>query len=171
MAKSYVICKYCNERFDRNSEPFVAVGARRYAHKSCAEKYEASIPQEEKDYYDLEEYIKKLFNIDTIGIRIKKQIKEFREEYKYTYSGIKKTLHWWYKIKQHNIDESNGALGIVPYVYKDALNYYYSIYMAQLINEDKTTYVNQIEEIEIAPPIPQPNSKKMFKLSEEEENE
>ena len=44
------------------------VGSRRYAHKKCAEKVEATIPQEEKDYTALEQYIKKLFKIDTVSM-------------------------------------------------------------------------------------------------------
>lgn len=93
-AKKVVKCKYCGVEFDRNAEPFVEVGGRRYAHKECAEKYEASIPQEEKDYKVLEEYIKKVLKITTLNVRIRKQIKEFRETYDYTYSGMYKTLYW-----------------------------------------------------------------------------
>ena len=90
----YVICKYCGIRFNRDLEPAIKVDGRRYAHKACAEKVEASIPQEEKDYMNLENYIKTLFKIDTLSIKIRKQIKEFHTEYKYSYSGILKTLYW-----------------------------------------------------------------------------
>ena len=77
MAKHMVICKYCNQKFDTNAEPFVIAGPRRYAHKSCAEKINATIPQEEKDYQALEQYIKLLFNEKTLSAKIKKQIKVF----------------------------------------------------------------------------------------------
>lgn len=90
----FVICRYCNCRFDRDIEPFAEVSARRYAHKSCADKVDATIPQEEKDYNNLEKYIKELFKIDRINAKTKKQIKDFREEYGYTYTGILKTLYW-----------------------------------------------------------------------------
>lgn len=94
MANHFVICKYCNQKFNRDIEPFVEVGARRYAHKSCAEQVDAAIPQDEKDYNNLEIYIKKLFNIKTINAKTKKQIRDFREEYGYSYSGMLKTLYW-----------------------------------------------------------------------------
>lgn len=94
MAKHMVICKYCGEKFDTNSEPFVTVGARRYAHKTCADKIEAAIPQEEKDYQNLEDYIKKLFNRDKVSVKIKNQIRNFKQEYNYSYTGILKTLYW-----------------------------------------------------------------------------
>ena len=48
MAAHFVICKYCGEKFNRDIEPFVDVGSRRYAHKACADKVNATIPQEEK---------------------------------------------------------------------------------------------------------------------------
>jgi hypothetical protein len=94
MAKKIAKCKFCGEQFDRNAEPFVEVGARRYAHKACAEKAQAGISQDELDYLKLEEYIKQLFNINTINAKMKKQIKDFRQEYGYTFSGMLKTLYW-----------------------------------------------------------------------------
>ena len=49
----FVTCKYCGIRFDRDLEPAIEVSSRRYAHKTCAEKVEATIPQDEKDYNSL----------------------------------------------------------------------------------------------------------------------
>ena len=46
----YVTCKYCGIRFDRDIESAIEVSYHRYAHKTCAEKIDATIPQEEKDY-------------------------------------------------------------------------------------------------------------------------
>ena len=63
MAAHFVTCKYCGIRFDRDKEPAIEVSPRRYAHKECAERVDAAIPQEEKDYNNLERYIKKLFNV------------------------------------------------------------------------------------------------------------
>ena len=78
----FVTCKYCGIRFDRDLEPAIEVSSRRYAHKTCAEKVEATIPQDEKDYNNLEKYIKGLFNIKTISAKTKKQIiKESTYEY------------------------------------------------------------------------------------------
>lgn len=90
----FVICKYCGCRFDRDKEAFVEVSARRYAHQECANKVDAAIPQEEKDYNNLEKYIKQLFKIDKINAKTKKQIRDFKQEYGYTYTGMLKTLYW-----------------------------------------------------------------------------
>ena len=163
----YVICKYCGVRFDKDIEPFVAINARRYAHKSCAEKVDASISQDEKDYNNLESYIKKLFKIDTVNVKTKKQIRDFREEYGYSYSGILKTLYWWYEIQGHTTELAKDGIGIVPYVYDDAERYYYTLYLAKIVNDNINEYKPKKEEIEIASPRVYTQPLKLFKLDEE----
>lgn len=160
----YVICKYCGIKFNRDVEPTVKIGERRYAHKACAEKVEAAIPQEEKDYMALEQYIKKLFKIDTVSMKIKKQIRDFKAEYGYSYTGILKTLYWWYEIKEHTLEQSNDGIGIVPYVYNDAEHYFYTLYLAQLVNNNINPHTNKIEEVEIASPRVRTNPIKLFDL-------
>lgn len=169
MAVKIVKCKYCGIQFDRNAEPFEEVGGRRYAHKVCAEKYQASIPQDEQDYKALEDYIKKIFNEKNVGARIKKQIKDFRQEYNYSYSGMLKTLYWWYEIKGHSIDQSQGGIGIIPFIYDDALKYYYSLYLAQIANEDKEFRAPIVKEIEIPSPRVVVSPGKMFRFWDEDE--
>ena len=83
MAKHIVKCLICEKTFDANIEPFVMKG-RRYMHKACAEGKENEKSQEQKDIEALEEYIKKLFNENYVNARIKKQIKQFREEWSFT---------------------------------------------------------------------------------------
>ena len=167
MATHFVICKYCNQKFNRDIEPFVEVGARRYAHKSCADKVEASIPQDEKDYNNLEIYIKKLFNIKTINAKTKKQIRDFREEYGYSYSGMLKTLYWWYEIQDHTTELAKNGIGIIPYIYEDAEKYYYTLYLAKIVNDNIGEYKPKIEEVEIASPRTYVNPIKLFKIGEE----
>ena len=163
----FVICKYCGQRFNRDIEPFVKIGERRYAHKLCSDQVDAAIPQEEKDYAKLEEYIKKLFNIDNLNIKIRKQIMEFHKEYNYTYTGILKTLYWWYEIKDHTTDLANEGIGIVPYIYSDAEKYFYNIYLAKLVNDQIGTYRPKIQTVEIASPRVRLGKKKTFKIEDE----
>ena len=167
MAVRMVKCKYCGIQFDRNSEPFEEVGGRRYAHKACAEKQKEAVPQEEQDYELLEKYIKHLFGENYINVRIRKQIKDFRQEYGYTYSGMYKTLYWWYEIKGNSIEDAQGGIGIVPYVYNTALKYYYSLYLAQIANEDVEIRQPQVKEIEIGSPRAIPNFKKLFHFGDD----
>lgn len=170
MAAHYVVCIYCKERFNRDIEPTIQISARRYAHKECAEKFYIEKTQEEKDLEALEQYIMKLFGESYINARIRKQIKDYRQEYSYTYSGMLKTLIFWFEVKGNSIDKANGGIGIIPYVYKQAHDYYYSLYLAKLANENKNIeeYKPKIKEIEIFPPISQPKTIKLFNLNEGE---
>lgn len=161
MAKALVICKYCGIQFDRNAEPFEDVGSRRYAHKSCADRYNNSISQDEKDYNELEKYIKKLFKVDTISVKIRKQIKDFHKDYSYTYSGMLKTLYWWFEIKKNSIEDAQNGIGIIPWVYNDALKYYYTIYIANSMVQE---YRPEVKEVTIGSPRVRQESIKLFNL-------
>lgn len=163
----FVICKYCGIRFDRDIEPAIEVSYHRYAHKTCAEKVNATIPQDEKDYNNLENYIKKLFNIKTVSAKTKKQIRDFREEYEYSYTGILKTLYWWYEIQGHTTELAHDGIGIVPYIYSDAEKYYYTLYLAKIVNDSIGDYKPKTEEIEIPSPRVSTQPLKLFKLNEE----
>lgn len=158
MAAHYVTCVYCGERFNRDKEPTTQISARRYAHKECAEKYEASKSQEEKDLEALEKYIMRLFDEPYVNARVRKQLKEYKEQYHFTYSGILKTLIYFYEIKGNSIEKANGGIGIIPFVYNDALKYYYALYLAKLANENKNIEIYKPKEkvIEILPPKIQP---------------
>lgn len=163
-AKKIVKCKYCGIQFDRNSEPFVEVGGRRYAHKKCAEKFLEGISKEELDYAELEKYIKKLLGENYLNAKVKKQIRDFRQEYNYTYSGMLKTLKWWYEIKRNNVEFAQGGIGIIPFVYNDALKYYYNLYLAHKANE-KNEILIKTKEIEIESPKAEIETKiKLFHL-------
>lgn len=168
----YVTCIYCKNRFNRDKEPTTQISARRYAHKKCAEEHEQNKTQEEKDIEALEQYIMQLFNEPYINARIRKQLKEYREEYQYTYSGMLKTLIYWYEIKGNSTEKANGGIGIIPYIYKDALKYYYNLYLIKLenANKDIVKYKPKEKIIEIFPPKPREKKIKLFFESEEDEN-
>ena len=127
--------------------------------------------KEEVDKEELDAYIMKLFNITFIDPRIRKQIKQYVEEYHYTYSGIRKTLIYFYEIKGNSLEKSNGGIGIVPHVYQKAHNYYLALWQAQQKNENKVVkeFVPTVKEIVI--PRPQRNVKKrnLFSFLDEEE--
>ena len=137
MAHHYVKCLYCGEQFDRDIEPTKQVSARRYAHMKCWEDHIANMSQEEKDIEAFYEYVKNLFGEDYNYIVTKKLAERYVKENNYTYSGMLKTLKWYYEKEGNSIEKSNGSIGIIPYISKQALNYYYALYQAQLINKEK----------------------------------
>ena len=168
-----VKCYYCGKSFDRDKEEFVKVNSRRYAHKNCSEEKEQVQSQEDKDKEELENYIMKLFNTNFVDPMIQKQIKQFIEEYNYTYSGIRKALIYFYEVKRGSLEKANGRIGIVPYVYKQAYRYYYALWEAQQKNVNKNIelYVPKVRKITISVPERKIKKRNLFSfLDEGEEN-
>lgn len=168
-----VKCVYCKEVFDRDKEPYVEVSQRRYAHKVCAEAAAAQLTpaekarqEEEQDLKKLEHYIMHLFNETFVNVKIRKQIMDYRKNYGYTYSGILKSLQWWFEIKKNSLESANDGIGIVPYIYKQASDYYYSLFIANRANEDLGNYQQQTVSITISSPRAVLKQKRKFKLTE-----
>ena len=167
-----VTCVYCKQKFDRDKFPYIQVANRRYAHKECGMTEDQKKLQAVKDKEDLDEYIKQLFKISYVDARIQKQIKQYIEEYNFTYSGIKKALIYFFEIKGNSNEKSNGGIGIVPYVYKNAYNYYLALWQAQQKNVDKVIfdYVPNVKEIVIPPPQRKVKKRPLFTFLDEEED-
>ena len=128
--------------------------------------------KEDLDKMKLEQYINKLFHTDYVDPRIQKQIKNYIKEYNFTYSGILKSLVYFYEVKQNPVEKSNDGIGIVPWVYKQAFNYYYAIWLAQQKNTNKTVenYIPKETEIVIPRPKPKPYRKHLFSFLDDKED-
>lgn len=180
-----VICFYCKQQFDRDKIPAVQVKVRRYAHASCAvehgtaeeqalaEKTLADQSKEMQDLQNLEDYIIKLLQIDYINARIRSQINRFHTENNYTYSGMLKSLQYFYEIKGSSTEKANGGIGIIPFVYEDAHTYYRNLWLIQQKNQAKP--IEQIARqpetiIKISvPQSPQRKRRKLFAFLDEED--
>ena len=169
MAKAIVKCLYCGEQFDRNdpSNHFIKIG-RRYAHQRCANEYNESLTQEQKDLNALIEYIKDLVKEDYNFMKVKKQIEDYHKKYDYSYSGMLRSLKWFYEVKNNSIDKANGGIGIIPFIYNEAYKYYYNIYLAQQKNKDIENYQTKITEITIQSPRMYVRPPRLFDLDEED---
>lgn len=166
----YVICSVCGVKFDRDKIPYKQTSTRRYAHLDCAIADKNTKSQEEIDKEECEKYIMQLLGEEYISPRVRKQLNQFVSEYKYTYSGIRKALVYFYEVKKNDISKANGGIGIVPYCYKQAFDYYYSIWLAQQANQDKVIAEYKPQVIEIRIPSPQIRiKKKFFNFFEEDE--
>lgn len=186
MAKHLVKCLYCSETFDANQEEFIQI-KRRYAHKNCYEaagcqppppakrktttKAKSSAPkQEDPDLKALKDYIQQLFGDNANWAMITKQIKTYREENGYSYSGILKSLIFFYEVKHGSREKANGAIGIVPFTYQAAYNYYLDIFLANQQNENKD-FVQTIKEYSIRPPKMRGTKRRLFNLGGEDEKQ
>lgn len=136
MAKHMVKCPKCGKTFDTNTEQAVKVSARRYGHASCYPENTDFVPmekksQEQEELEDLKKYVSDLLKDKYSPARTNRQIKEYKEKYGYTYTGMKKALIWFYEIQNNSTEKSGGGIGIVPYVYQEAKDYYYNLFLAQ----------------------------------------
>lgn len=165
-----VTCYYCNGRFDRDKEPFVQVSARRYCHKECAPKEkQVVVNKEEQDYNDLVEYIKKLFKMPVLLNMINNQIREYKSKYGYSYSGMRKTLYWFYELKNHPVKGYDKSIGIIPYVYNDAMDYYYHLYLAEIAAKEDIQLPPDKKIIIHSPTcVPELAKRRPFNLEDEE---
>ena len=148
-----VKCAICQKTFDRDKIQAVKHGARRYSHYDCEPTGEkVPLVKKDEDLQKLLEYINTLYKGQQNQAKVNQSIKKFHNEFGYSYSGIQKALYYFYEIKHNSIDKANGGISIVPFVYKDAYNYYYDLFMAQQRNENKKPFIERVREIIIKPP-------------------
>lgn len=168
-AGSTVTCHYCKKSFNKDQVPYEKLSDTRYAHKTC---YLKEMTRERTDEEKLADYIMDLYKLDYVPPLVKKQINSYMEEYKYTYSGMLKALIYWFEVKKNPFIEEKG-IAILPFVYKNAYNYYYAIWEAQQKNNGKniSDYIPKVREIRI--PVPQRNIEKQnyFSFLDEEVEE
>lgn len=156
-----VKCLYCSEDIDRNTEDYVAI-KNRYAHSQCQINHENSLSQEVKDKAMLEKYIITLYG-ELLPLH-RKQIKSLSEA-GYSYSGMLKTLQYFFEVRKNSTDKSKG-IGIIPYVYKDAYEYFYKLYQLQnkAENIDTSTLNFNTVVVKIKPPQTKEKKGKLIDL-------
>lgn len=161
-----VTCYYCKQIINKKKIEYKQILNNRYAHITCLELEEK---REKTDSEKLDLYIMELFKLDYVTPRIRKQINQYVSEYNYSYTGILKALKYFYEIKKNSLEKSQNGIGIVPYIYNDAYNYYYALWLVQQKNENKELITYKTEKIHI--PIPQRKIKKrkLFSFLDEEE--
>lgn len=164
-------CRKCKQRFDADKVPAFKIGNRMYIHLSCRENEEGEVvPLPEKKTDPILDYCKKIFGDKANYPMIKKQLKTYREEYKYTDSGILKCLQYWYEVKHNDTSEAKGAIGIVPYIWNQVYDYYLNLYEMQLSADSINIKEPQEKEIFISMK-PRNLKRRIFKFWETEGEE
>lgn len=96
-------------------------------------------------------YIRKLKDIpaeESVPARISKNIQDYITKFNFTYSSIEKALSYFYEIKQNNVPEDDGLMGIVPYIHDQAQKYYQQIEkLGQISIEDSSFYKKRVVKI------------------------
>lgn len=94
----------------------------------CKGRYYCPICYENKqkeanDYKQLMSYICELYQIEAPTGWILKQVKDFKEQFHYSYKGMRTTLNYFYEIEGNDPADSLGV-GIIPFVYDEAKKFY-----------------------------------------------
>jgi hypothetical protein len=166
---NFVKCVYCKETIDKTKDEYQLINNSKYAHKKCIE---LESKREKTDAEKLDEYIMKLFEVNYVPPMIKKQINQYINEYNYTHSGILKSLQYFYEIKGNQIDPAySNSIGIVPYIYQNAYQYFYSLWLAKTRNDDKNIdeYIPKVIVIHAPAPTCKLRKRKRFGFLDEEE--
>lgn len=129
-SKEYM-CEFCHKGIPIGQE--ITLPGDRFAHVDCYSKDES---HNKSDYDKLFEYIMKLYDESFVDPAKQKSIKNMIDSYGFTYSGIHGTLVYIYEIKGFKPKDSN-YLGIVPYYYNKAKNYYTELKKVKEINAAK----------------------------------
>lgn len=76
---------------------------------------------------------------------INTQANNMIQEYGYTWSGMTGCLHWFYNINHGSLEEGNGGIGIIPFIYEQCKEYYQNIYKAKAENDKKQLMREPVE--------------------------
>jgi len=133
-----VKCVICENNINRQTEAFVQIN-KRYAHEYCATQEQV----DKEVRKQLNSFIMELWDGPPNFGMIGRQINQFQTEYKYTLSGILGTLNYCYNIKKMRSEKAQG-IGIVPYYYKEARDYYKAVEQgrinsSEILDTKKTT--------------------------------
>jgi len=171
MAKHIVKCLYCGQNFDLNVIEGIKVNSNRYAHKTCADQRSQLQTKEDKDKEAFFRYCSEKFGKQFDFVRTKRMADSYIKKYSYTWSGMLKCLIYFFDIKKNPVEKANGGIGIIPYIYQEAHDYYYDIWQAQQLNANKKieNYVPEVIEIKIPPPEPKPKKRRLFTFLDREE--
>lgn len=115
--KEKLKCSYCRNSYFRNE--LTQVTQTRKACKMCLETKVA----ENKAYNELINYICNGFGQEIIGGHQLSDIKKFKE-LGYTYAGMQYTLYYMATVCEIKLD---GRLGLIPYYYHEAEEFYKSV--------------------------------------------
>ena len=163
-----VLCKYCKKPISKSKkEEYIQITETQYAHIKCSEE---EAKREKSDVELLDEYIMKLFGYEYVPPRAKKQINDYISQYNFTYSGMLKALIYFYEIRGGSIEDAHDGVGILPYIYNDAREYYYNLWAAQQKNIYKDIKQFRPETIEVHIARPERNilKRKLFSFLDEE---
>lgn len=131
MAKHVVLCRTCGKYFDTEAIPkedWIMPSKGWYYHTQCYNDWKkAQDPSDDDWVLYIYDFLARDLKVSYNYHMCEAQRKKFIKENKYTNKGIYFSLKYFYEIKHNSWDKGNGGIGIIPYVYKDATEYWTDI--------------------------------------------
>lgn len=141
-------CKSCGEAIDKSLNDFTK-NYKGYYHNSCYEE----IQIENQFRTELNEYISEIYRVEFPTGWMLKQIKEYKEKRNYKYKGMELTLRFMYEVEKLNrLEASQAGLGMIPYYYEKAKDYYTKLETVSSAAKDFELN-NEAEIIYMQPPV------------------
>ena len=113
-----VKCLECGKEFYKDKEECVKV-KNRYCHAECYK----TLTHRNEERAKLIDFINNLYYPTEVNWKlVGAQIKRYKDE-GMTYTGMRLTLEYFFSIRKNDLSKSRGV-GIIPYVYDQARNYY-----------------------------------------------
>ena len=133
MRAHLVKCRICKECFDTNklkeNADWIMPSRNFYYHKKCYDEWarkknSVTDTADAELYFDASwKYLKEDVKIDPEFIRFQNQWKSCLKK-GMTAKGIYFSLRYFYEIKKGDKDKSNRGIGIIPYIYTEATQYW-----------------------------------------------
>jgi hypothetical protein len=134
-----VKCRWCGIQFDTDIldvNKWVSPSNRVYYHKDCYDEKlkpgsvkPTTKENEQNEFQTWRDNIFDLIQRDLKGscdfARITQMMTNYKIQHKdWTYKGMYYALRWFYIIKKNDWSKSNGAIGILPYIYYEGTEYW-----------------------------------------------
>ena len=130
--RNTVTCQICRGDINKLTDEYEKKSTG-YVHKKC-------IPPEDLDRLELYNYITQIFHFKAPGPVNLRLIKDFHDNKKYSYKSMYYALKYFVEVQHNSVDKMNGRIGIIPYIYDEAKEYYENLVKTQnkiLVNVGK----------------------------------
>ena len=121
-------CRFCHIQIDKTKEiegvDWIMPSKNWYYHKSCYDTWKAAPATDEEWKLLIYDFLARDLKVKYNYHLCEAQITKFWKENKINPKGIYFTLKYFYEIKNNPWEKGHGGLGIVPWVFVDAKNYW-----------------------------------------------
>jgi len=145
------ICRVCKQEIDKSLDNWIMPSRNHYFHKTCYGRFkEEKEIKTDKDYIPLIfDYIARDLKVSYDYYKVKAQINQFVKD-GMTCKGILFTLKYYYdKYGKENWERGYGGIGIVPYCYKEATDYWVNIEIKRKGSCEKI--IESIQQLQVKP--------------------